>query len=113
MFMRYRGGGAGHAAVRGAVDEFLLDRDAIDIEYHEKREAELHGMQHEAQQGEGDAQEMQDDEDKAGWEDDLEDMDEDEHGDYGYRRHGNPAEDPPSDESDEDWSEDDDFGRLW
>lgn len=113
MFMRYRGGAAGHAAVRGAVDEFLLDRDAIDIEYCEKREAELEGERCQAQQGEGNAQAMQDADDRAGWEDDLEDMDDDEHEDYGYRRHGDSADYVLSDDSEEDWSEDDGLERLW
>jgi len=31
MFMRYRGGGAGHSSTREATNKFLLDRDWLDV----------------------------------------------------------------------------------
>jgi len=37
MFMRFRGGGVGHAATRAATDTFKTDRDDLDIQSREAR----------------------------------------------------------------------------
>lgn len=37
MFMRFRGGGVGHAATRAATDAFKTDRDDLDIQSREAR----------------------------------------------------------------------------
>ena len=37
MFMRFRGGGVGHAATRAATDAFKTDRDDLDIQSQEAR----------------------------------------------------------------------------
>ena len=37
MFMRFRGGGVGHAAMRAATDAFKTDRDDLDIQSREAR----------------------------------------------------------------------------
>lgn len=113
--MRYRGGAAGHAAVRDAVDEFLLDRDAVDIEHQEKRIAELEGPEYQNRRGavDPDAQALQDDEDRSGWEDAFGDgMGEEEDEDYGYtRQDASDTGDFAADEGED--SEDDDNGREW
>lgn len=61
MFMRYRGGGVGHAAVREATDSFMADRDEHDIRFHAEHQAG-HG-----EPGASTAADLQDDEDEEDW----------------------------------------------
>lgn len=115
--MRYRGGAPGHAAVRDAVDEFLSDRDPTDIRHLKRRTAELAGEPQPSDEGHppAHAAEMQNNNNPQGWDDDLDAMDEDEDDDWGYRREleVDRADYVPSDENDDECSEDGGRDRIW
>lgn len=110
--MRYRGGAAGHAAVRGAVDEFLSDRDLVDIRHLERRREELRNADQHREETSSEDEATQDEDDRMGWRDDMDAMDEDEDEDWGYRREleVDKADYVPSETSDDEEFED---GRAW
>ncbi|RXW13794.1 hypothetical protein EST38_g12061 [Candolleomyces aberdarensis] len=96
MFMRYRGGAAGHEAIREAVDHFLGDRDQVDLRYHNEHEKQIE----ELAELEDTAEELQNDKDKAEWatttrDDGVGGDDED----YGYTRKPDEDDDGELDEA--------------
>lgn len=111
--MRYREGGARHAAVRDAVDEFLLDRDVIDQEHRRKREEELDGPQYRAGPApavDGRVNNLQDDQDRAAWNNEFGDKADNDDDDYRYRRQDDSDVTSNDDYSDEGSECSDDYG---
>ena len=92
MFMRYRGGGAGHESIRSAVDRFLPDRDEVDEECRQEyiQKTKKGGRDDkgcsDTDTGES-AGDLQDENDREGWDapGNLMDFDKDEE-DFGYQR---------------------------
>ncbi|KAJ3526412.1 hypothetical protein NMY22_g10174 [Coprinellus aureogranulatus] len=94
MFMRYRGGGAGHEAIRAAVDRFLPDRDEVDAQCRREHEEKIQKQaasdeeqSHSDSDMSGIAERLQDEQDRDRWESagnpkDISDNEED----FGYRR---------------------------
>ncbi|KAG2012297.1 hypothetical protein CC2G_012328 [Coprinopsis cinerea AmutBmut pab1-1] len=116
IFMRFRGGGVGHAATREATSHFLSDRDEIDLKFINQEPVEALGTVVD------DPAALQSDEDRAlygGAEDDdpvaaaileeeiLQNEDHEELGDDEERRGEEIAEHSEPEDDEDDWEDDD------